>query len=245
MSARPKIMLLACGSYNPVTPMHLRMFELARDHFNETESHQVVGGILSPVHDSYRKKDLISSRFRVSMAKIALKNSDWIRLSDWECQQEAWTRTRLTLQYHQNYVNSYSHLSIMDDNVNDIIPSWLPGNMKEIAGDIKLKLLCGADLLESFSVPGLWKNEDIEAIVGQHGIVVVTRSGADPNKYIFNSDILYKYRRNISIVTEWIPNEVSSTMVRRLLNRGKSVKYILNDNLIEYIKKNNLYGVNS
>lgn len=49
----------------------------------------------------------------------------------------------------------------MDDNVNDIIPSWLPGNMKEIAGDIKLKLLCGADLLESFSVPGLWKNEDV------------------------------------------------------------------------------------
>lgn len=135
--------------------------ELARDHFNETESHQVVGGILSPVHDSYRKKDLISSRFRISMAKISLKNSDWIRLSDWECQQEDWTRTRLTLQYHQNYVNSYSHLSIMDDNVNDIIPSWLPGNMKEIAGDIKLKLLCGADLLESFSVPGLWKNEDV------------------------------------------------------------------------------------
>lgn len=53
------------------------------------------------------------------------------------------------------------------------------------------------------------------------------------------------FQRNISIVTEWIPNEVSSTMVRRLLNRGKSVKYILNDNLIEYIKKNNLYGVNS
>lgn len=97
------------------------------------------------------------------MAKIALKNSDWIRLSDWECQQEDWTRTRLTLQYHQNYVNSYSHLNIMDENIN-IIPSWLPGNMKEIAGDIQLKLLCGADLLESFSVPGLWKNEDVSLI---------------------------------------------------------------------------------
>lgn len=57
--------------------------------------------------------------------------------------------------------------------------------------------------------------------------------------------ILKYLQRNISIVTEWIPNEVSSTMVRRLLKRGKSVKYILNDNLIEYIKKNNLYGVNS
>lgn len=147
--------------------------ELARDHFNETESHQVVGGILSPVHDSYRKKDLISSRFRIQMAKIALKNSDWIRLSDWECQQEDWTRTRLTLQYHQNYVNSYSHLSIMDNNVNDLIPSFLPGNMKEIAGDIKLKLLCGADLLESFSVPGLWKNEDVRTFCCQSFLLLI------------------------------------------------------------------------
>ena len=26
---------------------------------------------------------------------------------------------------------------------------------------IQLKLLCGADLLESFAVPGLWKDEDV------------------------------------------------------------------------------------
>ena len=28
-------------------------------------------------------------------------------------------------------------------------------------GAIQLKLLCGADLLESFAVPGLWKSEDV------------------------------------------------------------------------------------
>ena len=27
--------------------------------------------------------------------------------------------------------------------------------------DIRVKLLCGADLLESFAVPGLWKDEDV------------------------------------------------------------------------------------
>jgi len=27
-----------------------------------------------------------------------------------------------------------------------------------------VKLLCGADLLESFAVPGLWKNEDVHLI---------------------------------------------------------------------------------
>lgn len=31
-----KVVLLACGSFNPVTNMHLRMFELARDHLEDT-----------------------------------------------------------------------------------------------------------------------------------------------------------------------------------------------------------------
>lgn len=33
-----KVVLLACGSFNPITNMHLRMFELARDHLEDTGS---------------------------------------------------------------------------------------------------------------------------------------------------------------------------------------------------------------
>lgn len=33
---------------------------------------------------------------------------------------------------------------------------------KEECLNIKLKLLCGADLLESFAVPNLWKDEDVK-----------------------------------------------------------------------------------
>lgn len=35
------------------------------------------------------------------MLRLALQDSSWIRVSDWECHQEEWTRTRLVLQYHQ------------------------------------------------------------------------------------------------------------------------------------------------
>ena len=44
-----------------------------------------------------------------------------------------------------------------------------------LLGKIQLKLLCGADLLESFSVPGFWLEEDIHTIVQKHGIVVIER----------------------------------------------------------------------
>lgn len=45
-----------------------------------------------------------------------------------------------------------------------MIPGWIPENIREARGNVKVKLLCGADLLESFSVPGLWAEEDVSKI---------------------------------------------------------------------------------
>lgn len=177
----PKVILIACGSFSPPTPMHFRMFgefscefsffdvlnplidqtfpsaEIARDYFQQMGTHEVVGGIVSPVHDSYGKKGLVVAKHRIAMLKLALKSSEWIRMSDWETQQDGWTRTRITLQYHQNYINSL----LSDDNNRDTVPSWLPGNLKQMTGTVQVKLLCGADLLESWNVPGLWENDDV------------------------------------------------------------------------------------
>lgn len=85
----------------------------------------------------------------------------------------------------------------------------------------------------------------IEAILGEHGIVVITRSGACPEKFIFQSDLMTKYKNRIDIVTNWVPNEVSSTLARRYLRRGLSVKYMLDDNVVEYIRNQKLFGVDT
>lgn len=52
-------------------------------------------------------------------------------------------------------------------------------------------------------------------------------------------------QKNIHIVTEWITNEVSSTKVRRALRRGESVKYLVQDSVIDYIYKNALYNTHN
>lgn len=76
--------------------------EIARDDFRERDEYEVIGGIISPVHDSYRKPELALGQHRCAMVKISLQTSDWIRLSDWECNEQSdWTRTRVSLQYHQ------------------------------------------------------------------------------------------------------------------------------------------------
>lgn len=81
----------------------------------------------------------------------------------------------------------------------------------------------------------------IESILSQHGIVVITRNDINIEKTIFESDLLTKYRKNIKVITNWAVNEISSTICRRLIRRGLSVKYLLDDNVTEYIKRNKLY----
>ncbi|KAM3824261.1 nicotinamide/nicotinic acid mononucleotide adenylyltransferase 1-like isoform 2-T4 [Vipera latastei] len=96
-----QVVLLACGSFNPITNMHLRLFELARDHLQETGKYKVVRGILSPVGDAYLKKSLISASHRVTMARLATEDSDWLEVDDWESRQTEWQETVKVLRYHQ------------------------------------------------------------------------------------------------------------------------------------------------
>lgn len=103
-------------------------------------------------------------------------------------------------------------------------------------------LLCGADVLESFGIPNLWKQDDIAEILGRYGLVCITRSGSDPHKFIHQSDVLWKYRKNIHVVPEWVTNEISATYVRRALCRGQSVRYLLPDDVLRYIQEHKLYN---
>ena len=131
-------------------------------------THIVVGGIISPTHDDYPKKELVSAEHRCAMLKLATQNSDWIRVSTWETRQNGWTKTRLTLQHHQNLLNA-----VLLDSPNDTKhrsdgqdTNWIPENIKNSSDrtPIQIKLLCGADLLESFGTPGLWADEDVSLL---------------------------------------------------------------------------------
>nr|KAF6444623.1 nicotinamide nucleotide adenylyltransferase 1 [Molossus molossus] len=96
-SEKTEVVLLACGSFNPVTNMHLRLFELARDYVNRTGKYKVIKGIISPVGDAYKKKGLISAHHRVVMAQLATKNSSWVEVDTWESLQKEWMETAKVL----------------------------------------------------------------------------------------------------------------------------------------------------
>ncbi|XP_075821026.1 nicotinamide/nicotinic acid mononucleotide adenylyltransferase 3 isoform X1 [Microtus pennsylvanicus] len=249
MKNRIPVVLLACGSFNPITNMHLRLFEVARDHLHQTGLYQVVEGIISPVNDSYGKKDLVASHHRVAMARLALQTSDWIRVDPWESEQAQWTETVKVLRHHHSELLKSS--AQMEDPDPSKTPSAsadscnFPGIRPCSAARPELKLLCGADVLKTFHTPNLWKDEHIQEIVEKFGLVCVSRRGHDPKGYILDSPILRQFQHNIHLVREPVQNEISATFVRKALGQGQSVKYLLPDAVITYIREHGLYSCGS
>ncbi|XP_037355137.1 nicotinamide/nicotinic acid mononucleotide adenylyltransferase 1 isoform X2 [Talpa occidentalis] len=256
-SAKTDVVLLACGSFNPITNMHLRLFELAKDYMNGTGIYRVIKGIISPVSDAYKKKGLISAYHRVIMAELATKSSTWVEVDTWESLQKEWTETAKVLRHHQEKLEASNGGHQQDSPVLE-----RPGRKRKWAeqrqdfsqkkplepktkGGPRVKLLCGADVLESFGVPNLWKSEDVAQIVGHYGLVCITRPGNDAQKFIYESDVLWRHQNNIHLVHNWITSDISSTKVRQALRRGQSIRYLVPDLVQEYIEKHSLYSAES
>lgn len=216
---RTYVVLVSTGSFNPPTYMHLRCFELARDALI-AEGFCVIGGYMSPVNDAYKKKSLVSAEHRVAMCQLACKSSEFVMTDSWEASQDSYQRTLTVLSRIKTAISGGSLASIED---------------------LMVMLVCGSDLLESFSTPGVWIPEQVRAICRDFGLVCVRRGGQDVEKIIASDDILNEYKKNIRVVDEVVPNGISSTGLRDCISKGLSVKYLTADEVIDYIKQHNLY----
>ncbi|KAK6230081.1 hypothetical protein QUC31_001599 [Theobroma cacao] len=213
------VVLVSTGSFNPPTLMHLRMFELARDALN-SDGFCVIGGYMSPVNDAYKKKGLIAAEHRTELCNLACKSSEFIMVDPWEANQSTFQRTLTVLSRVKSFLTE-----------GGLIP-------KE---SLKVMLVCGSDLLQSFSIPGFWIPEQVRSICRDYGVVCIRREGQDVEKIITDDEILNENRDNIKIVDELVPNLISSTKVRECISRGLSIKYLTVDEVIDYIRKHHLY----
>jgi len=212
---RKPLILVACGSFSPITVMHLRLLEMAKDYFN-SNGFEVIGGYLSPVADAYQKKGLVGAIDRTNMAILACEDSEWIMVDTWEPSKPKWTPTVEVLTHFHKEVHNICNQ------------------------DVNVIFVCGSDLLDSFNVPGLWSDVDVQKIC-DFGLAVITREGSDPSFAIWKNDLLYANRTQIHKIHQWIPNDISSTLVRLGISRDLSIKYLLPDNVLHYIKSRGLY----
>ncbi|XP_024023444.1 nicotinamide/nicotinic acid mononucleotide adenylyltransferase [Morus notabilis] len=212
------VALVGTGSFNPPTFMHIRLFELARDPLN-SEGFCVIGGYMLPVNHAYKKRGLISAEHRIRLCQCACGSSDFIMVDPWEARQSSYQRTLTVLCRVKSFL--------------------CEGNMIP-RESLKVVVVYGSDLLQSFSIPGFWIPEQIRTICCEYRMVCTRREGQDIEKIFSDDPILNENRDNIRIVDELIPNQISSTRVRDCVSRGLSIKYLTEDEVIDYIKGNHL-----
>ncbi|KAK4053881.1 Nicotinamide/nicotinic acid mononucleotide adenylyltransferase 1 [Microbotryomycetes sp. JL221] len=236
------LVLVACGSFSPVTFLHLRMFEMARDDARLNTDYQVVGGYLSPVNDRYLKPGLASAAHRINMCNLAVQDmSEWIMVDPWEARQPDYSPTAQVLDhfdYELNTVRGGADVLVTDPDTGDV---------RVIKKRIQIKLLAGSDLIMTMSEPGVWAEKDLHHILGRYGCYIIERAESELDKSIFSSSAVHSrsplalYRDNIHMVNQLVQNDVSSTKVRLFLRRGLSVLYLVPTVVAKYIERHNLY----
>ena len=108
--------------------------------------------------------------------------------------------------------------------------------MQKIYPEKEIRLIIGTDNLNQLDT---WY--EIEQLLSKFKVFVLARAEDDIENIIYNHNLLSKYsssfiKSNISIRTN-----LSSSFVRNEIKNHRSVKYLLSDEIIEYIKNNNLY----
>lgn len=97
-------------------------------------------------------------------------------------------------------------------------------------------LLIGSDNLKEFST---WKRP--EEIISHYKILVRERDEDTIEEILKSDELLNRYRRNIKILKEEMKNNISSTYIRQLIQENKSIRYLVPNEVYEYINKNHLY----
>lgn len=62
--SKTPLLLVACGSFSPITFLHLRMFVMVADYVRFNTNFELIGGYLSPVSDAYKKQGLALAEHR-------------------------------------------------------------------------------------------------------------------------------------------------------------------------------------
>ncbi|CAN8097903.1 unnamed protein product [Discula destructiva] len=221
---RIPLVLVACGSFSPITFLHLRMFEMASDYAKFNTKYEMVGGFLSPVSSAYKKQGLASAKHRIQMCtSAAMKTSSWLSCDPWEAIQPRYIPTAQVLDH-------------FDHEINGVL-----GGCEDVHGNkqpVRIALLAGADLIQTMSTPGVWSEKDLDHILGNFGAFIIERTGTDIEEALAG---LKQYQAKIHVIPQVIINDVSSTKVRLMRKRDLSLRYVVPDPVIDYIQEHGLY----
>lgn len=102
--------------------------------------------------------------------------------------------------------------------------------------DYKIGVMMGTDNLLEIET---WKTP--EKILKNFNIIVRERGEHNLEQIIQSSELLKKYKNTILKLKDTTRSNMSATSVRNKIRSGQSIKYLLPQEVEQYIKKNNVY----
>jgi nicotinamide mononucleotide adenylyltransferase len=163
------LVLVACGSFSPVTTLHLQMFEMAERYVTKSNSHfEIVGNYMSPCSDAYKKASLAPAHHRINMCSVAAETETKVGITI-----DPWETLRLDEDGQPFYSPTVDVLRHFDHEVNTVL-----GGIETVDGDFvkaRVMLLIGADLAVTMADPKVWDPADIDVLLGYYGAFIVER----------------------------------------------------------------------
>jgi nicotinate-nucleotide adenylyltransferase len=205
------------GTFNPIHFGHLRMAQELADTLN-LDSVRFIPAANPPHKDAPN----ISAEQRAAMVKLAIANNDSFIFDDRELHRAGASYTLDTL------------LSLRE----------------ELGEKTSITLFMGSDAFTKFDTWHRWQE-----IISLCHIALVQRPqlrGHEHqlsktletflhNHYSENSDDLHLHASGFVTMRQITALDISSTAIRHALQHGDSVRYLMPDNVIEYIQQNKLY----
>lgn len=201
------------GTFNPIHYGHLRGAEEVRESFELDKVIFIPSGV-PPLKNS----DVIEGVHRLRMTELAIKDNPYFEVSDYEIKIKEPSYTVNTVAYLKKLYWRDTLLFIIGVDSFFELPLWYKPE----------ELLKMIDFIV-MSRPGI---EEIEHKLENFGFI---ESKESENIFkIKNSDKRVYYAK---ISPFWI----SSTILRDMIRKNKSVRYLLPDIVIKYLENNKLY----
>ena len=108
--------------------------------------------------------------------------------------------------------------------------------MQEKYPEYEIRLIIGTDNLKELET---W--HEVEHLLNRFKVIVLSRDEDNAEEIIKSNKLLSKYFSSFIINNISLRTNLSSTFVRNEIKNKKSVRYLLPDEIIKYIKSNKLY----
>jgi nicotinate-nucleotide adenylyltransferase len=207
------------GSFNPIHLGHLRAAEEIREILS-LEKIYFIPAFKPPLKDL---RSVAPPRDRLKMTELALRGNPFFEVSDVELKREGPSYTIDTLKFFSSKFSDYELFFILGSELFSEIDSW-----KEY------KSLFGLSNFAVIKRPGFSKD------------LISTLPLALKNefRYYQTEDNLIIYQHKSSKILALVQIEgiqVSSTQIRDLINKKRSIKYLVTREVEQYIRDNKLY----